>query len=247
MRLQIPESLTQRALRLIRNEAIEGGLDHERRLTEEFFARRFQISKSPIREALNRLEAEGLIKIIPRRGAYVIDLTQRDVEEIYEMREILEARVVRNIRPDRKTLAKLQAAVDAAERYLKKNDRRNYVREDAAFHTLLVRASPNSRLRKALENMQHQLMILRHRTFELSSHTSVRQHRRILNTLKRGDRKAAEKLMVEHIDSVRDRLLRHLEQKEQRDQTAAGTASGAGRSATGLVGSAGRGRVSGTE
>ena len=75
---------------------------------------------------------------------------------------------------------------------------------------ILFQASANSRMRKALENMQNQMIILRHRTFELSSQNSVRQHRGILNALQREDREAAERLMVEHIRYVRERLLTYL-------------------------------------
>ena len=92
MRLRIPENLTQQAYRAIQTEIITGQFDRRKRLTEEYFASRFGISKSPIREALNRLEAEGLISILPRRGAFVIDFSIEDVREIYELREALEAR-----------------------------------------------------------------------------------------------------------------------------------------------------------
>jgi DNA-binding GntR family transcriptional regulator len=102
MRIKIPENLTQQAYRLIRDEILQGKLNNRQRLTEDYFAQEFQISKSPVREALNRLEAEGLIKIIPRRGAFVRDFSLNDVEEIYQMREILEAAVMRGIKINQK-------------------------------------------------------------------------------------------------------------------------------------------------
>src|SRR5207249_10171953 len=101
-------------------------------------------------------------------------------------------------------------AVDCAEKYIREKDKLNYILEDASFHTILFQASANSRMRKALENMQNQMIILRHRTFEFSSQNSVRQHRGILNALQREDREAAERVMVEHIRYVRERLLTYL-------------------------------------
>ena len=210
MRLTIPESLTQRAFRLIRNEIVEGRLDSSQRLTEEYFAKKFGISKSPIREALNRLEAEGLVHIVPRRGAFVITITVRDVEEIYEMREMLEAGAIRNFEPDEQVFAKLRRSLALARQYLKSNEKLRYIREDMAFHSIIANANSNSRLRKALENMHHQMLILRHQTYHLTSHSAVVHHREILDALERDDRKEAEKLMVSHIRAVRDRLVQHL-------------------------------------
>lgn len=210
MRLTIPESLTQRAFRLIRNEIVEGRLDSSQRLTEEFFAKKFGISKSPIREALNRLEAEGLVQIVPRRGAFVITITVRDAEEIYEMREMLEAAAIRNFEPDGQVIARLRRSLAAARNYLKANDKLRYIREDMTFHSIIAQANRNSRLRKALENMHHQMLILRHQTYHLTSHSSVVHHHQILQALEKGDRKAAEKLMVGHIRAVRDGLVEHL-------------------------------------
>ena len=210
LRLRIPENLTQQAYRAIQTEIITGQFDRRKRLTEEYFASRFGISKSPIREALNRLEAEGLISILPRRGAFVIDFSIEDVREIYELREALEACVVRNLELDRSTAAQLNAAVDAARKHLQKRDKANYIRADSTFHRLLTQGSKNARLRKILDNMHNQTVLLRHRTFELSSQTSVRQHAQILAALEKGERQRAARLMVEHIRTVRDRLLSHL-------------------------------------
>ena len=217
MKLKVPENLTQQAYRLIRDEILRGKLNSQKRLTEDFFAKTFGISKSPIREALNRLEAESLIKILPRRGAYVIDFSLQDIREIYEMREILEASVVRNLTLDQKTISALHEAVNAAEAYLTKQDKLNYIRADATFHLLLTKACNNSRLRKALESMQNQTIILRHSTFELSSRASTTQHRLILAALEKGNNEEASRLMVEHIRSVCDRLLKRLTAGENGD------------------------------
>lgn len=214
MKLRIPENLTQQAYQSIREEIIKGKLDGRQHLTEGFFASRFGISKSPIREALNRLETEGLITIIPRRGAYVSEFSLHDIEEIYELREVLEALVVRDAVLDSKSLAAMRESVRAAKAYLRKNDISNYIREDSAFHTRLALASSNSRLAKILENMQYQMLILRGKTFELTSHISIKQHSQILSVLEKGQKDVAAKLMVRHIRTVRKRLIDHLKKLE---------------------------------
>jgi DNA-binding GntR family transcriptional regulator len=212
MRMKIPENLTQHAYRLIRDGILQGKLNNRQRLTEDYFAQEFHISKSPIREALNRLEAEGLIKIVPRRGAFVRDFSISDVEEIYEMREILEAAVIRGLKIDAKMAGQLRQVREKAKECIETGDKLGYISADASFHTILASAHTNSRLRTVLEGMHNQLLILRHRTFELSGRTSVVQHGRILSTLVRGDNEAAAKLMIEHIRFVRDKLIASLTQ-----------------------------------
>ena len=222
MGLKIPENLTQQAFKYIRDEIVRGKLDGKQHLTENYFAERFGISKSPVREALNRLESEGLITIVPRRGAFVVDLSIQDIEEIFDLREALETLVVKNAALDEKVLARMRAAVEAAKHYRAQNDKANYIRVDAAFHMTLVEACTNSRLKKILENMLNQMLIVRCRTFELTSHTSVNQHLLILKALEKGKRDGAASLMAEHIRTVRARLINHLRQRENSSGTVSG-------------------------
>lgn len=228
MKLKIPENLTRQAYRLIRDEIIKGQLDSQKHLTEGFFAERFGISKSPIREALNLLESEGLIRIVPRRGAFVADFSIHDIEEIYELREALETLVVRDALIDSKVLDRMRQAVHAAERYREKGDKDGYVREDAAFHAILAHASSNTRLRKILENMRNQMLILRHKTFELSSQISLKQHLEVLDAIERGNREAAARLMAKHIRTVRTRLVDHLRKHEKQPYSTKRSRNGAG-------------------
>ena len=214
MKLKIPENLTQQAYRAIRDEIISGKIDGQRHFTETFFAQRYGISKSPVREALNRLESEGLITIIPRRGAFVREFSIHDVEEIYELRELLETQVVRNAILDRKVLDRLREIVSSAQSSLEKSDKPSYIRMDAAFHTVLAKASSNLRLQKILESMHNQMQMLRRQTFELTSHKSVKQHLQILQALQQNRRDKAAALMAEHIQAVRKRLIDHIKKQE---------------------------------
>jgi DNA-binding GntR family transcriptional regulator len=122
--------------------------------------------------------------------------------------------VVKDATLDEKILARLRAAVTSAKQYWEENDKINYIRADAAFHTTLAEASSNSRLKKILQNMRNQMLMVRARTFELSSHTSVKQHLNILEALEQGKRDVAASLMVEHIRTVRAQLLTHLQEQE---------------------------------
>ena len=89
--LSVEESVTS----ALRNGILEGELPPGQRLLQEQLAERFGVSRIPLRDALRRLEVEGLVRIDPRRGAYVAELTVADVREIYELREVLEERCMR--------------------------------------------------------------------------------------------------------------------------------------------------------
>ncbi len=210
MKLRIPENLTQRAYRAIRDDIVKGRLNGKQRLTEAFFVRRLGVSKSPIREALNRLEADGLIVIEPRKGASVVSLSVEDVDEIYELREILEAAAIRNLAAEPKTWPRLRASLDEAKRALRANDKAGYILADAEFHGVIAKANTNSRLRRFLESMHGQMLVLRHQTYELSSGRSVVDHEQILEALEEGNHERASRLMTEHIHAVRAKLVEHL-------------------------------------
>lgn len=214
MKLRIPASLTQQAYQSIRDQIIAGKLDSREHLTETFFASRLQISKSPIREALNRLEGDGLVRIIPRRGVFLCELSIHDVEEIYELKEVMEALVVRNAVLHADVLSRLAQSIDSAAAYLRKKDKVNYIQEDARFHTLLAEASTNSRLRQFLEILHDQAAPLRERSFKMTAKDSLRQHTEILAALNKGQRELAARLMARHVQAVRQRLVEHLAKQE---------------------------------
>src|SRR5215469_15595529 len=121
-RLKIPSNLTALAYKHIKEYILEGRLDGDSRLTEEFLAGQLGISKSPIREALNRLEAEGLIQIEPRKGAYLRRLSATEVTQLYDLREALEVHAVRNAKLTEPLLNELRQSLKRQRALLKAND-----------------------------------------------------------------------------------------------------------------------------
>src|SRR5437764_3615243 len=139
-KLKIPTNLTALAYRSIKDYILEGRLDEDSRLTEEFLSGHLGISKSPIREALNRLETEGLIRIEPRKGAYLRRLSPEEVHDLYDIREALETHVVRTARLAPALFAELHQSLKRQRSYLKANDRARYIEEDVHFHAQLANA-----------------------------------------------------------------------------------------------------------
>ena len=216
-RLKIPSNLTTLAYQHIKEYILEGRLDDDSRLTEEFLASQLGISKSPIREALNRLEAEGLIRIEARRGAYLRSFNVKEVDDLYDVREALELHALRTGEFTPALLKDLRAGVKRQAALLKTNDVGRYIDEDMAFHARLAGASGNGKLSEVLEKLQNQIWLLRRKTYRLSSSSACAAHEASLDSLAAGDREGAAREMSAHIGGVRRKLTTFLAERENRN------------------------------
>jgi len=212
-KLKIPSNLTMLAYHSIKGHILEGRLDEESRLTEEFLSTQLGISKSPVREALNRLETEGLIRIEPRKGAYLRRLSAQEVTDLYGLREALETYAVRTAKLTPALVAELHQSIKRQHQFLKANDKPRYIEEDVHFHSELARATDNQHLCAMLQNIQNQIWLARRKTYDLSSSTAPDYHEAIVAALERKDREQAETNMRDHIETVRRRLVEFLESR----------------------------------
>jgi DNA-binding GntR family transcriptional regulator len=213
-KLKIPSNLTTLAYNSIKEYILEGRLNENSRLTEEFLSTQLGISKSPIREALNRLETEGLIRIEPRRGAYLRRLSTEEVTDLYDLREALETHVVRTAKLSPAVLAELHQSLKRQRAFLKANDRAHYIEEDVHFHAALAQATGNGHLCSVLENIQNQIWLSRRNSYDLSSSTAPDYHEAIVKALEANDRAKADTAMRDHIENVKQRLVEFLESSQ---------------------------------
>ena len=201
---------------IIKNMIILRDIEPGKKINEEQIAKEIRVSRTPIREALCRLENEGIVKIIPRRGAFVADLTETNVREILLIREVLEGLVARlaSENMDEKTLDKLRKALEKVSTIPEK-DREliNYTRSEVEFHSLLLGASNNRMLKNMMEIVNAHLQIIRLRTVVLPERAqkTVNEHHQILKAIEKRDADAAEELMRKHVRSVRDVALKNIE------------------------------------
>ncbi len=217
-KLKIPSNLTALAYDSIKAYIVEGRLDENSRLTEDFLSSQLGISKSPIREALNRLETEGLIRIEPRKGAYLPRLSPQDIRNLYDLREALEVHVVRTAKPNPVLVAQLHQSVARQRELLKARDKPRYIEEDVRFHAALAKATGNSHLCSVLENIQNQIWLSRRKTYDLSSSAAPDFHEAIVRALEEGDRDQAQQIMRDHIGRVQHRLMQFLESQEEKQE-----------------------------
>lgn len=178
------------------------------RLDEVKVAGDLGVSRTPVREALQRLAAEGLAVIVPHRGAFVVSLSMKDVEELYEMREALEGHATR-LAATRATRASLVALEQVLQEYaeaVQQDDRDRIVLLDSQFHDGVARAGRNGRLLQAIQSYREQLRLLRTTSVAIPGRParSLQEMTAVLKALKSRDPDAAEGEMRRHIRSVSD-------------------------------------------
>ena len=211
-KLNAPQNLTALAYDSIKAYILREELDENTRLTEDFLSKQLGISKSPVREALNSLHTEGLIRIEARRGAYLRRFSVKEVKDLYDLREAIEVYAVGVAKLSPRLLADLKSSIQRTKKFLKANDRLGHIEEDTKFHGLITAATGNLELCRVLANIQNQIWLCRRKTFDLSSSTSPAAHQSILTALEKGDCAEAQKAMRSHIALVRQRLIAYMEE-----------------------------------
>jgi DNA-binding GntR family transcriptional regulator len=202
MSLEVRSTVDALADRL-RQEIFDGKLLPGQAIPQEEIAARFGVSRSPLREALRQLEAEGTVEYRANRGAFVASLDEATVRETYGVRRILEEGAIRLVMPriDDTTIAALRAVARDLNR---ERDTRTFARKHHEFHLKLYEAAGNSILAKAIHD--HSLRIVRvphaREMVEEVAAVSKEDHERLLVALEHRDEAAALEATLEHLDHM---------------------------------------------
>jgi DNA-binding GntR family transcriptional regulator len=202
--------LWQRAHEHLREEIISGRLTPGTELQEVTLAASLGVSRGPIREALGRLAAEGLVTVRPRRGAIVRALSAEEFLEAYQVREALEVMAVRLAVPKLAAgaVAELQRLIDAMVRHADDEDVEAFFDANSAFHRMFFEVAGNQMLTDLYELVRNQIDRHRLRSLELRGNVrrSIAEHRAILRAVRAGDVERAAHLVSEHIRVPQIRL-----------------------------------------
>ncbi len=198
-----------------------GALKPGDRLTETDLAARLGISRTPVREAIRALEADGLVDHQPRAGARIRRLDYAEVTELYEMRAVLEgtaARFAARAAYDSE-LVELEAITE--DMAATPDDPEKLYHANRHFHSVLLNAARNRFLIRAVEAVQKTLLILGRSTMEEVDRAegAIAEHRRIIETLRAHDGDAAEAAMRAHIEAAHRARQKQLRQQAAEDET----------------------------
>ena len=195
----------------LQTDILTGKIRSGEKLTEQKICEQYSVSRTPVREALRQLETDGLVESIPNRGAYVIRLSQQDIEDMDQLRKIYEIQAVRWAveRITDEELDQLEETFEFMEFYTMKCDKEKMLNINTHFHQLIYSASHNRMLSHMLAS--YQIYIKHIRTTPKNDDEYLRivfdEHRAIFNAIKARDAEAGARAMEVHMDNSKARSL----------------------------------------
>ncbi len=206
----------------LRQEILTGKLKPGERLMEIHLAHKLGVSRTPIREAIRKLELEGLVIMIPRRGAEVAQISWKNLKDVLEVRRTLDVFAIELAceRITEKELEFLENACETFEEAVKTKDTSKIAEADVAFHDIIVVSTGNKRLIQLVNNLSEQMYRYRFEYIQdVQEHqTLVREHREMYESIKKKDKKAAAAVVKKHIDNQEEAIIKQLQlEKEVKD------------------------------
>lgn len=216
LQIQADEYLPLRdvVFKTLRRSILTGELKPGERLMEIHLANRLGVSRTPIREAIRMLELEGLVTMIPRRGAEVSQITEKNLRDVLEVRRALDALAVElaceRITEDEKEALRLSC--EAFEQATKSRDAVVITQADVRLHDIIVAAAGNEKLTRLVSDMSDQMYRYRFAYIQdESKHQSlIEEHRVIYESIIRCDKETASEAIKTHIDNQEKSIINHI-------------------------------------
>lgn len=202
----------------LREAILKGDLKPGEHLMELQLASKLGVSRTPIREAIRMLELEGLAVTVPRKGAEVARMTEKDMEDVLQIREALDELAVKLASQliTEEQLLELKQAMDAFESSAKSEDVKEIARADVAFHDTIYHATNNPKLESMLSNLREQ--IYRYRVEYLKDEKSypvlIREHHEIYDALEAHDIIRAAEVMHRHLENQAEAVKKIIRNQE---------------------------------
>jgi len=178
------------------------------------------VSRTPVFDALNRLETEGLVEIIPRKGAYLVTFSEEKAHELYAVREVLEGMATKLAAKNLtdKQLDQLRKTLEKQSSCLGTGDTEGYAGATIKFHNIILEAAGNKTLERALSAIYSQMEALRLRTLYLPTRLgqSFAEHQQIFQALLKRDPELCEREARKHIVATTDYAIELLAQSRQK-------------------------------
>ena len=206
-----PLPLAKMAFQAIRDSILEGHLTPGEIYNEMTLAKELGISRTPVREALLELSAQGLVTYLPRKGVMVNHFGKHDIEEIFELRKAIELATVEKVARYYKSLdlSTIERALEKQKKALKKKDPKTYLHFDRMFHVTLTKLTNNRRFVDIIENIRDlfQLTATQALTNENRWQEVIKEHEKVLNAIKQGNVTQSRKAMSYHLDRSKNSVL----------------------------------------
>ena len=206
--------MSEKIADILRENIISGNIKGREKLNESQLSDALNISRPPIRKAFRILATEGLITLVPRKGAFVSKLSIREVKEAYEMKSMMEsfATGLAISILDEKEISEIDSILNLMERKIKENNFKEIQRLNIEFHRKIIKMSKNQKLIHFYESII--LPIRRYQRLGLSAPSSweisLSEHRNIVKAIRSKNIELTEKLTREHTMAALNRVIRRL-------------------------------------
>ena len=208
-------SLEAKVYSELQDAILMGSFKKGEALTELALSEKLGVSRTPVRGALSRLSEEGLVELIPNRGAVVVGITKEDLVDIYRIRMRLEglASTMAAEKITDKEKKELIETAELSEFYIKKNDGEHIKELDTQFHQTIYKACGSRMLEKVLSDLHRNIKAYRKvsLTSPVRAKKSVEEHHQILNAIIRGDAAEADRLTSLHVEHALTNMLTAIE------------------------------------
>ena len=196
----------------LRDLILKGEFKPGDRLMEIPLADKLGVSRTPVREAIRLLEREGLAITIPRRGAQVARMTEKDLSDVLEVREVLDELAVekacKNFNDE--TMEKLTASMEIFKKAVSEDDPKAIVEADEGFHRVIYEAADNPRLMSIVDNLKEQMYRFRFEYVKKEKNYDklIEEHTALIDGMKKGDVSFVKNVMHTHLENQVDAVRR---------------------------------------
>lgn len=209
-----PETFATKLYERLKRDIVQCVFKPGEVLHEGELAAKYKVSKTPVRDALNRLQHGGYVKAEPRRGYTVSPITLKDVQDVYQLRLMVEppAAAIAAERIEEEQLRKLKELAAIKYKFEDPTSYRAFLSANGKFHTEVARASGNERIAELVQRLLEEMERIFHLglTIKDSSEEMMREHEDLVQTLVAGDSEKAQTLMSEQIMTSRRRVIEAL-------------------------------------
>jgi DNA-binding GntR family transcriptional regulator len=201
----------------LRDAIVSGVLKPGERLMEIQLAEELGVSRTPVRESIRKLELEGFVVMVPRRGTYVTDLSIKDINEVYEIRTVLDV-LAAGLAAERITeeeLEELERLLVQIGEFVDQNDVEKLIDFDTQFHDVLYRASRNDRLVGIINNLREQFTRFRSISMKYPGRmqNTVAEHTRLVEAIAQRNPDLAQQIAREHMENSEQTLLKEFDER----------------------------------
>lgn len=204
-------SLRGRVFHKIREDILSGRYKVKEELREVAIGEEMGVSRTPVREAFRQLELEGLIQIVPNKGAYVTGITAKDIRDIYMMRSLLEGLCARwaTEHITKEQMEEMEENIFLSEFHASKGHTEQMAELDSRFHEILYEACDSKMLEHALKDYHQYVLRVRKKTLSTKTRSSAsnEEHRKIMEAIKAGNGELAEELAHKHMLNAYENML----------------------------------------